>query len=71
MKNLADSERLIAVVFEVLRQCYRVWYRLTKMSVIVPDANRVGTPPRQHGKSRRATNRLLTIGSVKQRAVGS
>jgi hypothetical protein len=71
MIDFLDRSRMVAVVFEVLRQRHEVGERFSKMRGKVPHFYRIRTPTRKQGMTRRTAYSQLAIGSIESRSLRS
>ena len=70
MINFAHRPRVVAVVFEMLRQRCDVGVVSSKVRVISVNFRRVWTQAGQHAGARRTADRLLAVRTVKLHAAG-
>ena len=64
MKDLADALRVVAGVFEELRQRHHIRPVLSEVGRQIPYAERVRTETGQHRRPGRIADRLLTVRAI-------
>ena len=63
--HFPNRARLVAVIFEILRQRDHVWFACAKVNVIVRHASGLRPQSRHQTRARRIAQRLLAIGPLK------